>query len=51
MHLKFFIPYVLLAIYKKPFLMSEHRGRDLAGFSAPCREKTQDLALALVMSR
>ena len=51
MQSKFFFPYVLLAIYKKQFLTSEHRGRDLAGFSAPCREKTQDLALALVMPR
>ena len=49
MHLHFFFPYVLLAIYKKPFLTSEHRGRDLAGFSTPCREKTHDLALALIM--
>ena len=51
MHLKFCLPYVLLATLKKPFLTSEHRGRDLAGFSAPCREKTQDLALALMMPR
>ena len=49
MHLNFFLPYVLLATSKKLFLTSEHRGHDLAGFSAPCREKTQDLALALMM--
>ena len=48
MHLNSLLPYVILAIYKKNRFLSEHRGRDLAGFSAPCREKTQDLALALM---
>ena len=28
MHLKFYLPYVILATYKKPFLTSEHRRRD-----------------------
>ena len=51
MNLKFFLPYLILAIHKNPFFTSEHRGRDLAGFSTPCKEKTQDLALALVMPR
>ena len=51
MHLNFFLPYVLLATHKIPFLTSEHRGRDPAWFSDPCREKTQDLALALVMPK
>ena len=51
MHLKFCLPYVLLTTRKKPFLTSEHRGRDPAWFLVPCREKTQDLALSLVMPR
>ena len=51
MHLKFCLPYVLLATLKKPFLTSKHKGRDPAWFSVLYREKTQDLALALVMPR
>ena len=32
MHLKFFLPYVLLAIYKKPFLTSDNEGVTSRGF-------------------
>ena len=32
MNLKFYLLYVLLAIFKKPSLMSEHRGRDPTWF-------------------
>ena len=51
MHLKFCLSYALLATPKKPFLTSEHKGRDPAWFSVPCREKMQDRALALMMPR
>ena len=51
MHLIFCLSYVLLGTHKKPFLTSDDKGRDPAWFSVPCREKTQDLALALMMPR
>ena len=38
MHLKFCLPYILLATHKKTFLMSEHRRRDPAWFLVSCRE-------------
>ena len=35
---------------KRPFLASEHRGRDPTWFSVRCWEKMQDLTLAPMMS-
>ena len=42
--------FLLGTIIKRPFLASEHRGRDPTWFSVRCWEKMQDLTLVPVMS-
>ena len=43
------IRFLLTTKIKRPFLASNYSGRDLAWFSVPRWEKTQDLGLALLM--
>ena len=45
------LSFLLGTVIKRPFLASEHRGRDPTWFSVRCWEKMQDLTLAPVMSR
>ena len=44
------LSFLLGTVIKRPFLASEHRGRDPTWFSVRCWEKMQDLILARVMS-
>ena len=45
-----YLSFLLGTVIKRPFLASEHRGRDPTWFSVRCWEKMHDLTLAPVMS-
>ena len=46
MHLKFYVPYVLLATYKKPFLMANY-SLDLVAISQDAKKDTEGATLAI----